>query len=86
MISTGTSGGTGGVAGWALSPGEIIIRGHFCKIGGNTRLKEKGKTEREREKNGEIGEAYRACARVVPEHETVTTVRLESYYSDYGVI
>ena len=23
---------------------------------------------------------------MVPEHETVTTVRLESYYSDYGVI
>ena len=51
----------GGLAGWALSPGEIIIRGHFCKIGGNTRLKEKGKTEREEGKEwgnrGSIGPA-----------------------------
>ena len=26
------------------------------------------------------------CAKVVPEHATVTTVRLETYYSDYSAI
>ena len=48
-------------------------------------MKERGKAEREDGKewgNTEIG----ACAKVVPEHATVTTVRLETYYSDYGAI
>ena len=41
---------TRGWAGWALRPGEIILEGNYCKIGGNKRLKERGKAEREEEK------------------------------------
>ena len=47
----------------------------------------KAKEEREEEKEGKLKEgSYRACAKAGPEHATVTTVRLEAHYSDYGAL
>ena len=44
-------------------------------------MKDRG-TERDEGNRGSIG----VCARAVSEHETVTMVRLGTYYSDYGAI
>ena len=65
---------------WALfcPPREIILRGKCCKIGGNTRLKERGKRERRGQGRYQSMKQWLWCAW---EHTTVTTVRLGAHYS-----
>ena len=55
---------------------------HNRQIGGKYEIERKREKREGRGKQGK----HRVCARAVSEHETMTMVRLETYYSDYGAI